>query len=192
MVLVVWLPGVPQVPGRGHALIAWGGQGSAYLSCAGFRFRLSRRHSVFAVGDGASICSVVGCLHAHLLWPAPHSGEAELGAGFGTQRPVQSLVLPAPCTSSPRALSLPVAWIEPALEVPGWGPPPLGAALRGHLLLLCAWQGVLGGCVMSSPGSVHGLRVQRRPSVQPVPSPLYLPLGPLSPGLPWGPRGSWY
>ena len=99
-------------------------------------------------------------------------GGAGLGAGFGTQRPVQSLVLPAPCTSSTRASSLPVSWIEPASEVPGWGLPPLWAALLGHLLLLCAWQGVLGGHVMSSPGSVHGLRVQRRPSVLPVLSPL--------------------
>ena len=142
---------------------------------------------MLAVGGGASACSGVGCLHAHLQWPAPGSEEGRglvLALEPRGQCRASSCQLPARPALEPRASSLPVSWIEPASEVPGWGLPPLWAALLGHLLLLCAWQGVLGGHVMSSPGSVHGLRVQRRPSVLPVLSPLYLPLGPVFPGGP--------
>lgn len=75
MVLVLLL-GVPRILGMGHPLIAWGVQGLSLPQPYTVLVQtLSWRHSVLAVGDGASTCSVVGCLYAHLQWPAPHSEE---------------------------------------------------------------------------------------------------------------------
>ena len=92
----------PHCPGRTGARLTSAIHGSGSDSVM--------RHSVLAVGDGASSCSLVGCLYAHLQWPAPHSEEGRdlvLALEPRDQCRASSCQLPARPAHEPRACMCP-------------------------------------------------------------------------------------